>query len=473
MDRRTFLSVSASATALALSGRTLGVEATAAVQLTVDSSRKLGAIPNNFLGLGYEISSVSIPGLLTAQNRVYIQLIRNLASAGVIRVGGNTSDYASFAENGQGVSAPKGTIVTSADLEQLATFLNATGWKLIWGLNLGTGTEQQAVREAEAVAAAVKDKLLAFEIGNEPDLFGHGTHRPKGYSYNDYLQEFRRYKAAIRSKLPNAPLAGPDAASATNWVTRFAADERNDLKLLTHHYYRQCAGPTSTLEKLLLPDPKLAPELNILKAASASSHVPYRICEVNSFCGGGQPGVSDTFPAALWVLNFLFTLAYADCAGVNLETGVNQLGFISSYSPIGDDEHGNYSAAPEYYGLLAFAQANRGQRVAVDRNSETPINLTSYAMVDANNNLTLTLINLDELRDARVKIADPSQGGGGKVLRMAAPSLQSKGGVTLAGAEVQPDGAWNPNTFEPVHGRGKQREIHVPAGSAAIVQFGD
>ena len=60
------------------------------------------------------------------------------------------------------------------------------------------------------------------------------------------------------------------------------------------------------------------------------------------------------------MLDFIFTLASAGCAGVNIETGVNQLGFISSYSPIGDDEHGHYWAAPEYYGMLAFAQYGGG-----------------------------------------------------------------------------------------------------------------
>ncbi len=74
--------------------------------------------------------------------------------------------------------------------------------------------------------AAAQDKLLAFEIGNEPDLFGRGTrHRPKTYNYEVFLQEFRRYKSAIRARLPNAPFAGPDVAGATDWVTRFAADE--------------------------------------------------------------------------------------------------------------------------------------------------------------------------------------------------------------------------------------------------------
>ena len=304
-------------------------------RLTIDTRRKAGVTPTDFLGLGYEISSVSTPGLLSSQNRPYTRLIRTLGPAGTIRVGGITADYATFAPNAEPVSAPKGSVVNLSNLHDLASILQATGWNLIWCLNLGTGNADQAVSEAQAVTAEVKDRLLAFEVGNEPDLFNRGSssHRPAAYSYADYLDEYRRYKAAIRAKLPNAPFAAPDAATNTDWVTRFAGDEGSDLKLLTHHYYRECASAASTLDKLLKPDPKLAPLLDKLSAATAVSHVPYRICETNSFCGGGKPGVSDTFGASLWALDFLWKLASAGCAGVNMETGVNQLGFVSSYFP--------------------------------------------------------------------------------------------------------------------------------------------
>jgi hypothetical protein len=476
LNRRELLAGPVTAAALAFARHSFGASAhhssgSRTVRISVDTHRGLGIIPADFMGLGYEISSVSIPGLLSAQNRMYVQLLRTLGSAGVIRIGGNTSDYSSFAPKGNAVSAPKGTVVNGANLRQLGTFLDATGWKLIWGLNLGSGDVQQAVEESQAVAAAVNDKLLAFEIGNEPDLFGRGTaHRPNNYTYGDYLKEFRRYKAAIRAKLSNAPFAGPDVASATDWVTRFAADEGNDLRLLTHHYYRQCANPTATLDKLLHPDPKLAPKLEELRVASAASHVPYRICETNSFCGGGKPGVSDTFGAALWVLDFMFNLASAGCAGVNIETGVNQLGFISSYSPIGDDEHGTYSAKPEYYGMLAFAQASQGRLVAVDCDA-AGVNLTAYAVIHNHRRLSLTIVNKDVSRDADVSIATTEHLAHAEALRLIGPSLQSKDAVTLAGSAVTTDGQWRPRRLERVRSKSGQCEIRIPAASAAILRW--
>ena len=475
MNRRTFLAGSAGLSVL-LSDRRLSSAAADApradqtVRLKVDTTRVLGTIPADFIGLGYEISSVATPGLLSANNRRYVQLVRTLGPHGVIRVGGNTSDDAAFSPDGKSVSAPKGTVVNEANLQDLASFLDATGWKLIWGLNLGSGNESNAVAEAQSVAAAVKHKLLAFEIGNEPDLFGRGkgAHRKAGYGYDHYVKEYRRYKAVIRAKLPDAPFAGPDAASATDWVARLAADEGRDLKLLTHHYYRECAGPGSTLDKLLYPDPKLAPELQKLQAASESSHVPYRICETNSFCGGGKPGISDTFGAALWTLDFMFTLASAQAAGVNIETGVNQLGFVSSYSPIGDDQHGNYQAKPPYYGMLAFAQASEGQRVATLFDA-SGINLTAYAVTSTQDRLRITIINKDASRGAAVKITAPRRFANATVLRLTAPSLASEDGVKLGGSTVTTNGEWKPWVIPQLKVRYGECEIPMSAGSAVIV----
>lgn len=460
MTRRSFLAGSGAAVLAT------GEPATAqAVRIRV-TDHELGAIPPDFTGLGYEISSVA-SGLLSAKNLAYVRLVRTLGSHGVIRIGGNTSDYASFAPNGAAASSPKGTVVTLANLSDLGTFLDATGWSLIWGLNLGRGSAKEAVAEARAVAAAAKDKLLAFEIGNEPDLFGH-AHRPNTYSYDDYLREYKAYKAAIRDAIPNAPFGGPDAANATDWVTRFASDEGNDLKLLTHHYYRECAGPASTLDKLLHPDPKLQPELEKLKAASAASHVPYRICETNSLCGGGKQGVSDTFGSALWALDFMFTLAFTGAAGVNMETGVNQLGWISWYSPVGDDEHGNYSATPEYYGMLAFAQASRGQRLETSYDS-MGLNLTAYAVAPDAKRLCITIINKDSSQDADVSINCPRTFPRGSLIRLTGPSLESKQGVILGRSKVDASGNWKPSPMESTHSDAGDWQLRVPAARAAIL----
>jgi hypothetical protein len=425
----------------------------------------LGRIPADFMGLGYEVSSVSERGLLTGSNRNYVELVRRLSPAGVIRIGGNTSDYATWAPDGPAVSSPKATVVDRRGVRDLGTFLRATRWWLIWGFNLGRGSVEEAVDEAMAVSASAGDSLLAFEIGNEPDLFG-GVHRPANYSYADYYAEYRRFKKAIRDKLPNAPFAGPDVIVHPDWLEQFAATEAANIKLLTHHYYAEGPpdNPTSTIENLLKPNPILPGLLGRLEAASRASGIPYRICETNSCFGGGKPGVSDTMAAALWGLDFLFTLAQSRAAGVNMETGVNHLGFLSYYTPISPD-----GARPLYYGMLAFSLASRGDRVSLNLDN-AGFNITAYAVHSDRGEIWLTLVNKEASRDTHVRVRCPGITKG-SALRLTGPSLASKDGVLLGGSAVTPAGKWGPGQREKIGVTGGEMEIGVPAASATLVRL--
>lgn len=474
MDRRHFILTSIAKAGALSSIPFAACPQTASQQtarLTVRTDQLQGAIAPEFIGLGYEISSVATSGLLNRQNQLYVQLVRTLGRRGVIRVGGNTSDYARYSASGAAVSSPNATVVNDAVLNDLGGFLEATGWRLIWGLNLGTGEESNTIAEARAVLSAAGSNLLAFEIGNEPDLFSYANHRPPGYGYQDWLAEYRRYKTILRKEFPGVPLAGPDAFGNTDWVTRFAADEGRDAVLLTHHYYREAQGPTSTIDELLGTDPKLEPQLAQLSAASRSCGVPYRICEVNSFSGGGRPGVSDTMASALWALDYMFTLAANGCSGVNMETGVNQLGFISSYSPIGDDEHGHYAARPEYYGMLAFAIGARGQMLGVELDPSMA-QVKAYATLASPGAMVVTLINKGAGPvSLSIGFTNSIAGGRASILRLAAASIDAKSGVTLGGAEVAPSGIWSPSRPERIALRDRQFEIELGAFSAAIVQI--
>ncbi len=465
MNRRTFLSGMFGVSTCALAQNAPA----GLVRIQVDPQSRLGRIPVDFMGLGYEVSSVSEPGLLSASNHAYVQLLRTLSPAGVIRIGGNTSDYAAWSPNGPAVSSPKGTVVDRRGVADLGTFLRATGWRVIWGFNLGQGTVDEAVDEATAVAESAGDRLLAFEIGNEPDLFP-GVHRPANYSYADYYAEYRRFKKAIRDKLPDAPFAGPDVIVHADWLEQFAATEAADIKLLTYHYYAEGPpdNPASTIENLLKPNPFLPGLLGKLEAASRSSRVPYRICETNSCFGGGKQGVSDTMAAALWGLDFMFTLAQSNAAGINLETGVNHLGFLSWYTPIGVNPDKSYRATPLYYGMLAFNLASRGERLSLTLDPAT-FNLTAYAVRAPRGETWLTIVNKDS-HDAQVRATCAGMTNA-NAIRLTAPSVSSKDDVRLGDATVTREGHWNPRLWEPVPVTGGELEIAVPAASAALLRM--
>lgn len=423
-------------------------------------------VPRNFIGLGYEMSSVATPGLLSAGNRHYVQLVKGLGPEGVIRVGGIVADYTRYEPNGVIRSERQNTVLTQASLKQFAGFLDAIGWTAIWSLNFAQGTVPQAVDEARAVASALGARLLAFEIGNEVENYARGQKpfRPAPYDYTTYRSEYDVWRSAILSAVPHARFAAPDTATSVEWVERMAAEARGEVQLLTTHYYRN-GQARGSVEQLLAPDPRLKDNLIRLRTASEQSGIPWRMCETNSFSGGGRPGVSDTFVGALWTLDFMLMLAQSGCAGVNIETGVNQLGFISSYSPIENDGKGLNSAGVPYYGMLAFATAMRGNDQVVPAEIDAPgESVTGYALGAKGKVRSVVVINRSESDDVAIKTHDVGITRA-SVLRLVAPAPDSKTDIRFAGAAVDAQGSWSARTEE----RLEQGIVNVPNMSAAVL----
>ena len=88
--------------------------------------------------------------------------------------------------------------ITPASIDRLAATLSILRWRLIYGLNLARGTPQAAADEAAYVAQAIGPRLLAFQIGNEPDGFGRWNKaRPQGYDVDAFLADWTKFHAAI------------------------------------------------------------------------------------------------------------------------------------------------------------------------------------------------------------------------------------------------------------------------------------
>src|SRR5260221_942153 len=243
-------------------------------ELSVDFSAPGRPIPEDFLGLSFETKGLLSDGILLPENRSLISLIQRLGSKGVIRIGGNSSDRPSLR---------KGLICHRTHIEHLAGFLSATGWQLIYGLDLGSGEAQQAAAEAEMVAQIVESKLLAFQFGNEPDLFRLDI-RKSDYNASDYLIEWREYLRALRARVPDAPLAGPDIANDTSWLGPFIKAFGSEVAFLTCHYYSE--GPASssdvTMERMLDSGAVLANVVDSVAGCPAGPGFKVRMAETNS-----------------------------------------------------------------------------------------------------------------------------------------------------------------------------------------------
>ena len=442
-----------------------------AARVTVDFEDAGQPLAPDFIGLSYESAILSPGSYFTPENVTLIALMQALGGAGVLRIGGNTSERTVWEP--AGAAASDAIVITPKAIDRLAATLRLLDWQLIYGLNLARGTPEAAAEEAAYVARALGPMLLAFQIGNEPDGFGQWTRvRPPAYDVAAFTAECLRFAAAIRARVPDAAFAGPDVVAAPDWVPAFAAAAPPGLVLLTQHHYAEgpAGDPRVTLPRLLQTSGEIEPLLRRLAETSRAAHLPYRITETNSVFNEGEPGVSDTLGAALWGLDLMFRCTAAGCAGINFHGGDHNLRpeRNKAYTPVMRSPDGGLRAAPLYYGMLMFAEAGRGSLVPT-RLDANPSGLNAFAVRAPDGGLRVCLINKDSDNAIRASIAPGRRFSAASVLRLTGPAIDAKEGVTLGGAVVDEAGRWEPTHRESTDQRDGDVIMSIPAASAALV----
>src|SRR5580698_1061739 len=135
------------------------------------------SMPEGFVGVSFEVRAVHqyTGNNPLAIDPVLLNLLKGLApdQQSIIRIGGNSTDASWWPL--KGVIPPGGInyAITTGWLrttKALAADLNA---KLILGINLAAGRPAIAAAEGRAFMSGIGSKYIqAFEIGNEPDLYG-------------------------------------------------------------------------------------------------------------------------------------------------------------------------------------------------------------------------------------------------------------------------------------------------------------
>ena len=449
MNRRSFVSsVGWSLAGVALTTRGWAVQ-TRSVDVTVDLSKTLATVPGDFLGLSYESAQLADPAFFSANNATLVRAFRGLCSNGVLRLGGNLSDVTQWAGSAPNTIAldeaakvqgfhewrlvdtkaarKRPATIGPVGIAALGGFLHATGWKVLYGLNLGTGTPERAAEEAALVTKHAGDRLLAFQVGNEADLYGP-TFREGSWNFERYWSEYQRFVKAVRVRVPHAPFAGPDVATKVDWVTQFAERAKGNVVLASSHYYAMgpAGAPGIDARKLLSNDSRLAREMPVLVEAGKTAGVPFRMTEGNSCYHGGEPGVSDAFASALWAADYLLRVAQGGYAGVNLHSGGE-----GYYSPITGEPNAS-KLRPEYYGMLLAQRFAGAVFVAVAVAGDVrDVNVYAARIEDA---LLVAIVN---------KTGDPVQmrlhegiSKTGERWTLTAPSLEAENGVAFTKASM-------------------------------------
>lgn len=492
---------------------TTGASAASAARLTVHAEQTLNAVPRDYTGFSVETVQFADPSFYHPDNASLIALHRRLTPDGVLRVGGNSSEFCWWKARADAaeptIRPPPGVgradnwmpqhfhAITPEAVDNLRGFLDACGWTCIWGLNLGTGTPERDAEEAAYVARALGPRLRYFQIGNEPDLYHNKSNqlRPPQWGFDDYMAEWAAIAEAVSRRAPDACFAGPDVSGSADWVARFAeaAPRRLGERVVavSGHYYAEGPpeSPAADIANLLKPDPRLQQRLDVIFPAVRAAGLPFRMAETNSCYRGGKPGVSDVLASALWGADLMLGLAARGCKGINFHGGPGKQIAASNadrmpgartdadrerakrgafYSPFAGSRGEGFEARPLFYGMM-LGQRFAGTTMVACSLETGGADAVAYAARAQDGGMRIALINKDAAADLDIAIDLGGAGRGARVWRLQGPALDAPSGVTFAGAEVAQGSAdWRPRTEARI-AAGRQLQVRLPRASAALL----
>jgi hypothetical protein len=485
MQRREFLQLSALASGASFF-KPFGFGQAAAVtslRLTIDPHNAGNTIGPDFTGLSYESAQLGDPTFFAPSNAELVALVRRLGKSGVLRIGGNTSEYCYWTPNPTAAdiaaeSAPVNPSmgkqpdavrkITPQAVRNLSDFVDVIGWKLIYGLNMGTGTAEDAADEAAYVMKLLGPKLVAFQLCNEPDLFYKNGIRKAGYNFADFAKEWQHFYEVIRERVPNAPFSGPDTAFNNDWLVPFAKQFKSEVEFLSQHYYAEGppTDPRMTIARLLKPNPRLEAEFAGMRQTREDTGLPFRLTETNSCYQAGKEGVSNTFASALWGAELMYQLAAQGGIGINFHGG----GF-GWYTPIAGTQQKGFEARPIYYGMLMFAEAGAGQLVENKLSEPQPEDVVAAYSLKTDSGLKTVVFNKNPDSGLRLVI-DPGQRAQRAGLDpLKAPHLDSTSDVTLGGSTVRPLEQASIRARPVVFAKEGLFTVELPPASAMLVRF--
>jgi hypothetical protein len=345
-----------------------------------------------FVSFSIEFSSFpDYAGNLSHPNNYSNNLLDNLAEftklKPLIRVGGNTADFAIFNQSldeaivgivdpAKSSDYPTTITIGPAFFESYLTWPDT---QFVHGFNLGKNstTARQALIDSVPFACkALTGRLAYWELGNEPDLMNLELVRPSGWSESDYVQEWLTWSRNIRKAMQKAcpdlasndkyKYIAPSFAGTGNlgldpllaWKAGLDADR--DIALISSHNYISAAtAPGLTLQNTLMNHSttvaSVAKQLNssrLISALPSTPEIPFILGESNSLSRQGRPGLSNTFGAALWGVDFNLWSVANHIKRIHMHQGTNYR--YQAWQAVDTNITTKGTKAP-YYGNVAVA----------------------------------------------------------------------------------------------------------------------
>ena len=460
---------------------------------TQDARSVSGPLDPAFAGMGIEPSNIfSFTGGDSA-NRLSINLLQNLAGySGIpphLRIGGNTGDYFIYDPSFNGMSIRNNPSATGKGAIKSDSMIIGPGyWRALnrlpkdtpitFGLNMAYDASDyldRIVEEAKACIDGLTEvRLASFEIGNEPDLWLQNGFRTGSWGGQVYTQEWLERAEAIYNRvlqpLGITPAFFEPAATASTIGTTFELSQLDQNGITqavgsssygyvhgwNQHDYLYFIGVSThplTLDWMLNLDNTKSQFAHWEGQVSQAMRtgLPYYLREMAS-CGPiGMQGVSDTFGASLWTLNFFLYAASLNISSVQMHMTDNS--WASPWQPVRRNGRDPY-VRPSYTAWAAFAQLvgngnGTTQISSIPLPSSIPSGYTgrirTYAAY-ANGNLASIIV-------VNTKPSNASSSSRGKLT--VSLSLPSNSGQTLylsyltaAGSDSTTGATWNGISYE-------------------------
>jgi len=202
-----------------------------------------------------------------------------------------------------------------------------------------------------------------------------------------------------------------------------------------------------------------------------------RIEETNSAYGGSNNGVTNSYAAALWAMDYFCYMAYnTNMEGMNLHTGPigSNSGSYNAISPVGAAS--SYTLEGPGYGLWAFHYGSQGQPLQTTLSNPSGANVSAYGLLETSGGETVHIINKTFGSGAVNVTATITPGGSYThaqviVLQQANNDVTATSGITFGGEPMNSDGTWTGGYGPASSLTNGTYTFTLPAAQAAIVHF--
>ncbi|KAL0581236.1 hypothetical protein V5O48_000824 [Marasmius crinis-equi] len=265
--------------------------------------------------LAVSIEFFAFPGYtnVTSTSKCLQNLGDLRGSAVAVRIGGTTQDRATYDAS---LSDPvKYTVASPNDAPTSLTY-GPSFFTLAAGMkgDVTVGLNRQLNNQANTLAAGQRAKqtmpnLLAIELGNEPDLYSASSPIAGGtWNQNADAASEKSWFTALSPSLGNIFQGGVYLQWSISSLVSSLGSTISTVKTFSGHSYPQsaCNGASTNLQSLMTHSGIVSytKRYNADAAAVHKAGKRYFLGETNSAtCGGG--GISPTFGAALWIVDYV------------------------------------------------------------------------------------------------------------------------------------------------------------------------